>query len=133
MRQGIAHAKQSIKPIKQTAVHIAMAIFQPLFSTKAATPYVEIALPTYVQEFKIPETVETLPVEIKYLGTNDMSIKFIPCIQPVTVAMAKTDNTALFPETKRSKKEQTHARANITPAQVIGFLNAFLCKRVVTK
>ena len=65
---------------------------QSKLSARAATPYVAIAAPIYVQELSIPEKVETRPLFANLFGTIVMSIRFIPCI-PATISERRSADT----------------------------------------
>ena len=121
--QGFTHIKQITVPKTAIESQIKSVKLQPNLSDKSAIPYVEIALPTYVQEFKIPETVDTFPCFWKNAGTIQIRIRLTPCIHPVKSAENATERTALFPVNNTNAREETAPAPKITPEHKRGFLN----------
>ena len=56
-----------------------------------AKPVEAIDAPIYVQAFKIPEKVETIPLFTKRLGTTVISIRLMPCMQATIAAISSMD------------------------------------------
>ena len=94
------HKKQRRVPPSEINIQLMVAAVQPKLSAITAIPYVDIELPIYVHEFKIPETSDTFPVSLKNGGIILISSRLIPCIHPTKSADDKTDVTTLFPETE---------------------------------
>ena len=77
-------------------IHNIIVIVQPKLSFITAIPYADKALPIYVQEFKIPDIVETLPYFTNFAGKFPIKSKFIPCIQAVKKDIETIDKTMEF-------------------------------------
>ena len=90
-----------MKQIKEPRIAIMLqtirVMLQLNFSVRTAIPYVEIALPMYVQALRSPDTVETFPVFSKNGGIIQISIKFTPCILPARSAVNKTERAVFLP------------------------------------
>ena len=86
----------------------------------------ETALPIYVQEFKIPETVETFPHLLKKGGIMHINIKLTPCIHPVSIAEKITERAALLPVNSKIAAADTVPAAKNTPAHMSGFVSFFI-------
>ena len=127
---GVAN-KQAASPSKDTIAQAMIVIPQPEASAIFANTGVAIAAPIYVQAFTIPENVATLPLLANLLGTTDISIRFIPCMQAIIIATMKTDNTAddksIF--TKYIAIANASEPPNMTAAQKTSLRKTFLCKR----
>ena len=107
-------------------------VFHPAFFDNIAIPYVDRALPIYVKEFRIPETVETLPLFWKYAGIIQISIRLTQCIEPVRRAENSTENMALLPVKIKSKSAKTVPPPKNSAAQVRGFLKILICNLIAT-
>ena len=57
-------------------------------------PYEERALPPYVKAFNIPDAEETRPEFLKRAGNTPINKRLIPCMQPVRIAIIRTETTA---------------------------------------
>ena len=88
-----------------------------------AIPYVESALPTYVQEFNTPETVDTFPYRLKNAGIMQTKITFTPCMEPAKTADPSTEMSAALPLNKSIRTVATAPVKKMIPPQSNGFLN----------
>ena len=114
--------RQRVAPSPAITAHINIVPCQPSFSEKSANPYVDIALPTYVQELSIPEIKETLPYFLYIPGTIHTRIRLTPCIVPTTRAIRNTERNGVFiPKLPRSRAH-TAQSPKISAEQTISFL-----------
>ncbi len=74
----------------------------------------------------MPDTAETFSYFLKYDGSIQISIRFTPCIQPVSNADSRTDKPALRPVTKNKASADKAPVPKIIPAHKSGFVNTFL-------
>jgi hypothetical protein len=86
-----------------------------------AKPYPERALPIYVQQLRRPDIREILPVYLKYGGIRQISIRFTPCILPVTRVESMVERAMLEEEKNDRAQEETKLKANIIPAKASSF------------
>ncbi len=70
----------------------------------------------------MPDTVETFPCGLKNGGIIQISIRFTPCILPVSRAENRTEKAAFSPVSKKSASaERAPVKKNI-PAHISGFV-----------
>ena len=71
----------------------------------------------------MPDAVDTFPSFLKNGGIIQISIRFTPCIQPVSSAENSTEATALAPLSRNKPKAAIAPTAKIIHAQPTGFFS----------